>query len=250
MRRAILAGGTAILVAGAYASFAISDATWARAGQAQTKHAAAPLTKHATAAPRVCGVTGIDATRSAPLSPAPVSPWSEPGASTCTARVSHGFPIPDPRCTPGAINPDLTLVILRDPGFTTTHCLRDHATSAREKEQAYGWYGTHHPANNTGMTASCELDHLISLELGGADTLDNIWPECGPAGVDRNGTYFHLKDTVENYLADEVRSGHISLAAAQHGIATDWTQFIGAAAAHRRRGGAAVRLHESDQSPQ
>src|SRR5215510_8480481 len=26
----------------------------------------------------------------------------------------------------------------------------------------------------------CELDHSVSLEVGGADALSNIWPECCP----------------------------------------------------------------------
>jgi hypothetical protein len=164
--------------------------------------------------------------------------------------MSHGFPIPDPRCTPGAINPTLSLATLRNPGFTTTHCLRDNATSASQKEHTYGWYATLHPANNSGQTQTCELDHLISLELGGADTLDNIWPQCGPPGVDRDARFFHQKDIVENYLADMVRSGRIPLATAQHGVATDWTQYIAAAAAHRRGSRAARRLHEPDQSPE
>jgi len=49
------------------------------------------------------------------------------------------------------------------------------------------------------------LDHLISLELGGADTLDNIWPQCGPSGVALPQRFFKEKDTVENFLAMQVR---------------------------------------------
>jgi hypothetical protein len=70
------------------------------------------------------------------------------------------------------------------------------------------------------------LDHLVSLELGGADTLDNIWPQCGPDEVSLSERYFKLKDTVENYLARQVKNGQMELAAAQQGIATDWTQFL------------------------
>jgi hypothetical protein len=72
------------------------------------------------------------------------------------------------------------------------------------------------------------LDHLISLELGGADTLGNIWPQCGPSGIVLAKRYFKIKDAVENYLAVQVRSGDMPLADAQHGIATDWTQYIAA----------------------
>ena len=58
----------------------------------------------------------------------------------------------------------------------------------------------------------CELDHLVPLELGGADTLDNIWPQCGPNGVGLHERYFKLKDMVENYLtAPMVKAGRMDL---------------------------------------
>lgn len=71
----------------------------------------------------------------------------------------------------------------------------------------------------------CEEDHLVSLELGGADTLDNLWPQCGPSQAELNARYFKEKDLVENYLAAEVRAGHIPLEQAQRGIAQNWTQY-------------------------
>jgi hypothetical protein len=70
---------------------------------------------------------------------------------------------------------------------------------------------------------------LISLEIGGADTLDNIWPQCGPDGAQLNERYFKIKDSVENYLAAEVKAGDISLTCAQQGIATNWPQYISVA---------------------
>jgi hypothetical protein len=120
--------------------------------------------------------------------------------------------------------------MLRNPHFRTK-CVRDKATSAAKKTTTYGWYNVPHPANNQGPTQTCELDHLVSLELGGADTLDNIWPQCGPRGARGEHRYFKQKDAVEDYLAAQVRSGAISLADAQHGIATDWTQYLAAARA-------------------
>ena len=40
-------------------------------------------------------------------------------------------------------------------------------------------------------------------------------------------SYFKGNDRVENFLADEVRSGRMSLG--KHGIASDWTQYLPAA---------------------
>jgi hypothetical protein len=104
--------------------------------------------------------------------------------------------------------------------------LRDAATKEVEKAATYDWYGLQHPSNNSGESQICELDHLISLELGGADTLDNIWPQCGPSGVALPQRFFKEKDTVENFLAKQVREGRMDLIDAQRGIATDWTQFL------------------------
>lgn len=62
-----------------------------------------------------------------------------------------------------------------------------------------------------------EIDHLISLELGGADTEANLWPQ----------PYFqhpgaHEKDEVENWLHKQVCQGRMTLTDAQQQIATDW----------------------------
>ena len=93
------------------------------------------------------------------------------------------------------------------------------------------------PHRNYGATQVCELDHLVPLELGGADGLGNIWPECGSSAVALDARYFKIKDRVENYLADEVKSGRMSLEAAQRGIATDWTQYLDAANRYCAAGG-------------
>jgi hypothetical protein len=64
-----------------------------------------------------------------------------------------------------------------------------------------------------------ELDHLISLELGGDNAQANLWPEPH----DRTGfPGSQTKDGVENRLHDLVCSGRVDLATAQHAIATNW----------------------------
>lgn len=62
-----------------------------------------------------------------------------------------------------------------------------------------------------------EIDHLVSLELGGSNSIANLWPE---AATPRPG--FHQKDQVENYLHDQVCSGRLSLQQAQAEIARNW----------------------------
>jgi hypothetical protein len=164
---------------------------------------------------------GVDPTASTALS-------QQDAQHGCATRMSNGFAIPDPACTPGAINPTVTLDVLKEREFKTG-CERNKASSAVKKNSTYAVYNIAHPENNKGADQVCELDHLVSLELGGADTLDNIWPQCGPDGVALRERFFKIKDSVENYLAAQVRSGAIDLSEAQHGIARDWTQYIDAA---------------------
>jgi hypothetical protein len=133
--------------------------------------------------------------------------------------------VPDPKCTPGAVNPTVTLQVLSDPNFRTG-CIRNCVTSERDKSGTYRLYGIPHPVNNQGPNQVCELDHLVPLALGGADTLENIWPQCGPNQVALSERYFKQKDMVESYLADQVRTGQMSVAKAQTAIAADWTQFL------------------------
>jgi len=200
------------VVVGAALCFALSD-YWDPAVSQQ------PIAPEAFR-PAICDQLNIDGRASAPLRTVTLPP-----PQGCTTPTRNGFPVPDPSCTPGAINPTLRLEVLKDPRFTT-RCLRDAATPEAEKATTYSWYHLARPANNGGEDQVCELDHLISLELGGADTLDNIWPQCGPSGVALPQRNFKQKDTVENFLAMQVREGRMDLSTAQKAIATDWTQFL------------------------
>ena len=162
--------------------------------------------------------------------------WQRPGVGDCSTTLRRGYPVPDPRCTPGGIDPSVTADVLRNRAWRTG-CIRNCQTSEAEKHITYRWYGLRVPRRNFGETQVCELDHLVPLELGGADGLGNIWPECGPSSVALDERYFKIKDRVENYLADEVKSGRMSLAAAQHGIASDWTRYLDAANRYCAAGG-------------
>jgi hypothetical protein len=69
-----------------------------------------------------------------------------------------------------------------------------------------------------GVTGTFELDHLVPLELGGASDTRNLWAEPG--------TVPNEKDPVEGRLHRAVCAGVITLADAQHRIATDWTTAL------------------------
>jgi hypothetical protein len=219
MKRRLIVALTVALAGSALAA-SVADARTPRATAHRT-HAS----KAKPASP-VCHGYGLVANASTPLGPVTAPP---PG-KLCEVTIHHGYPVPDAGCTPGAINPSLTLAVLRDARFRTA-CVRDKTSTPTEKEKTYFAYAASKPHPNAGLAQVCELDHLISLELGGSDGVDNIWPQCGPASVLHDERYFHRKDIVENYLADQVEKGVIDLATAQRGIAADWTQYLPAAEA-------------------
>ena len=62
-----------------------------------------------------------------------------------------------------------------------------------------------------------EIDHLISLELGGSNDVKNLWPQpYAPKPGARE------KDVLENWLAKQVCDGGMTLQDAQSKIAGDW----------------------------
>ncbi len=182
-------------------------------------------------APASCGALGLT------CSSAYFTQWQQPLDGSCAAQTRPGsYPLPDARCTPGGINPSVTESVLRDPQWRT-ECTRNCQVDEAEKHATYAWYGLARPRHNSGENQVCELDHLVPLELGGADGLGNIWPECGPDNTALRQRYFKVKDRVENYLADEVRAGRMPLAQAQRGIASDWTLYLPAANSYCAAGG-------------
>lgn len=77
--------------------------------------------------------------------------------------------------------------------------------------------------------ANYEIDHLIPLELGGADDDANLWPEPLSSA---DGWSAGRKDELEDRLHFLVCSGQLDLREAQKAIAEDWTaayaRFVGA----------------------
>jgi hypothetical protein len=130
------------------------------------------------------------------------------GQQTQTSGCQANGALQDKQCTPGDIIPGAT---------ASQICVKGYAKSVRNvpvsvKNQAYKEYGIYHHT-----TGQYEVDHLVSLELGGSNDISNLWPE---AASPKPG--FHEKDQVENYLHDQVCSGKIALRTAQAEIATNW----------------------------
>ena len=61
------------------------------------------------------------------------------------------------------------------------------------------------------------MDRLIPLELGGSNTVENLWPE--PFDTIWNA---HVKDALEDRVEQLVCSGQMNLIEAQTAISYNW----------------------------
>lgn len=113
----------------------------------------------------------------------------------------------DLSATPGAVLTTDARTVCR-PGYALSVRHVDEKTKA----EVYALYGA---TEKKGVC--CEVDHLISLELGGSNALANLWPE---PYLPKPGA--REKDEVENYLHRQVCTGKLALPRAQKEISTDW----------------------------
>jgi hypothetical protein len=93
------------------------------------------------------------------------------------------------------------------------------------KTEVYNDYGAARCADYCSGPQGCEIDHLISLDHGGANTIDNLWPQ--PYDGEWSA---HDKDRLEGKLHHMVcKEKTITLKEAQKEIATDRiAAYIGA----------------------
>lgn len=122
-----------------------------------------------------------------------------PTPSTTTAAVWH----PQADLTPGTVLTTRTADVCK-PGWAGAH--RKSLTAAQKRKLLHDY----------GVTAAQvgEWDHLVSLELGGGNGPQNIWPQSRADEAS--------KDQFENRLHRQVCAGQIKLAAAQQRIRHYW----------------------------
>ena len=127
---------------------------------------------------------------------------------TAQYRVtSDSVRLPDPAVTPGKARP-----ASQDEVCSPGSARAARRVPAQVKRQVYAMYGV-----RPEKGVCCEVDHLISLELGGSNDVENLWPQPYEP---RPGA--HEKDVLENFLHRAVCGGAMSLDEAQQAIATDW----------------------------
>ena len=96
-------------------------------------------------------------------------------------------------------------------GFTTKS-IRDVSADLKKKV-----YASYHLTPGK-KPCRCEVDHLISLEIGGDNSQKNLWPQSyltKPYNA-------YVKDRLENLLHKLVCSGKVDLKTAQDQIRTNW----------------------------
>lgn len=142
----------------------------------------------------------------------------QPPPDSCHARGAGLYVLPDPRCTPGALDPAVTASDIQSTicsaGWTTTVRPPESVTEP-EKLASMRAYGA------SGRVSAYEYDHLVPLELGGAvNDSRNLWPE--PDYASHAGYYLNPKDHLEEALNRLVCAHEMALSRAQQLIAADW----------------------------
>lgn len=123
--------------------------------------------------------------------------------------------LPDPVLSPGVALVGVTARDVCTPGYAGK---ARHVTEAMKRE-VFRRYGI--AWENRRLY---EVDHLISLELGGGNTLPNLFVEPWDCVVDGRQYGARVKDACENAVHKAVCEGRITLAEAQRLMAGDWTR--------------------------
>lgn len=123
--------------------------------------------------------------------------------------------LPNAKLTPGDINPKVTLSELCKPNYTSG--LDSEGEKVRNVPQStknlvFSRYKINPKSDKF------EVDHLISLVLGGSNNINNLWPES----YTTKPFNAHHKDVLEVKLHKLACQGKLSLEQAQKEISTDW----------------------------
>lgn len=150
-----------------------------------------------------------------PVSTELAAPTTPVSISSLPSVCSLTNGLPDPVCTPGAIDPRVTQENIHQTicvsGYTRSVRPSTSYTGKLEREMIKRYQLNLEPSQT-------EFDHLVSLELGGHPTDPrNLFPQPYlpvPGALE--------KDRVENKLHKLICNGQISLRDAQLLIARDW----------------------------
>jgi DMSO/TMAO reductase YedYZ molybdopterin-dependent catalytic subunit len=150
-----------------------------------------------------------------------------PGPGTCHYRHNTtGDLLPDPACTPGAIDVavtdrDLNRTVCRKGGYTAS-VRPPRALTDAIKMKILAAYGI--PERET---QNYELDHLIELAAGGSSDVRNLWPQPDTTKRYPRSQYVRNdKDVIEAYTFHAACAGIVKLSDVQRKMSTNWTTAI------------------------
>jgi hypothetical protein len=128
-----------------------------------------------------------------------------------TSYAKYGPHVPGPNSPNPRLTPSAHFNVGRATICRTGYSARVRDVPTSEADAAYARYGIKRVAY------AYEVDHLVSLELGGSNAITNLWPEhyYDPWGA-------RTKDRLENRLHALVCDGQLKLASAQRQEATNW----------------------------
>jgi hypothetical protein len=157
--------------------------------------------------------------------PEPTTAVPATTTSVVTAASAGTMVQPDPSLSPGVADTRVT-----QANIATTICVSGYSTTVRPSTSVTDKIKTASMAayGRSGPAGDYELDHLISLELGGAPAdPKNLWPQpYERSGSVASGLGSETKDTLENRLHDAVCAGRVTLAAAQQAEANGWLEAV------------------------
>lgn len=142
--------------------------------------------------------------------------------------------LPNPRLTPGALNPAVT-----QADIYQTICVRGYSRSIRPSErytERLKRLQIHEYGYRDRWLRDYEEDHLVALSAGGSPTSpENLWPQ--PHDV-VGGWGSYAKDRLEARLHWFVCHRGLPLATAQRALANDWItayqRYVGPVPDNRR----------------
>lgn len=155
---------------------------------------------HTLACMTLAGVTCVTPFTNLATTPTP-GLWLTPPQNS-TNRLAY---MPDSSLTPGD-----KLAVTKTDVCAPRYGLGVHDVPTSYKQKIFASYGL------TAET-SYVIDRLISIDLGGANTIKNLWPQ--PTAGEWNS---QLKDQLERELRRRVCNGSLDLQTAQQEIAKDW----------------------------
>lgn len=135
--------------------------------------------------------------------------------------------LPDPKLTPGVAMSNVTVEQICSKGYANILNGGVRNVPGSEKRAVFIEYFGKVPFD----PGAYEIDHLISLEIGGSNNIKNLWPEAYTNVVNSVNVGAHTKDKLEDRMAALLRAdlkanGHDHATALmkqfQSEIATNW----------------------------